>query len=60
MSTSTPSDHPGDDDRNQTIALDDDGAETGKSGDDERESREQIARTGEPKRDALGNGDGAS
>jgi hypothetical protein len=29
-------------------------------GDDERENREQIARTGEPQRDALGNADGAS
>ena len=29
-------------------------------GDDERDSRDQIERTGEPKRDALGNGDGAS
>ncbi len=30
------------------------------AGDDERENREQIARTGEPQRDALGNGEGAS
>ncbi|MHA3703286.1 hypothetical protein ACXR2U_13995 [Jatrophihabitans sp. YIM 134969] len=30
------------------------------AGDDERESRENIDRTGEPDRDDLGNGDGAS
>ena len=30
------------------------------AGDDERENREHIAKTGEPERDALGNGDGAS
>jgi hypothetical protein len=30
------------------------------AGDDERENREHIARTGEPERDALGNGEGAS
>jgi hypothetical protein len=30
------------------------------AGDDERENREHIAKTGEPKRDALGNGEGAS
>jgi len=29
-------------------------------GDDERENREHIEQTGEPKRDALGNADGAS
>lgn len=30
------------------------------AGDDERENRKQIAETGEPQRDALGNADGAS
>lgn len=30
------------------------------AGDDERENREKIDRTGEPQRDALGNADGAS
>jgi|tagenome__1003787_1003787.scaffolds.fasta_scaffold19824518_2 hypothetical protein len=30
------------------------------AGDDERENREHIAKTGEPERDALGNADGAS
>ena len=30
------------------------------AGDDERENREHIAQTGEPERDALGNGEGAS
>ena len=30
------------------------------SGDDERENREQIKETGEPKTDSLGNADGAS
>lgn len=29
-------------------------------GDDERENREQIGKTGEPNRDELGNADGAS
>ena len=30
------------------------------AGDDERETREHISQTGEPKTDALGNADGAS
>jgi hypothetical protein len=30
------------------------------AGDDERENREEIASSGEPQRDALGNADGAS
>lgn len=30
------------------------------AGDDERENREQIAKTGEPQRDELGNTEGAS
>jgi hypothetical protein len=30
------------------------------TGDDERETREHIAETGEPQRDALGNASGAS
>jgi hypothetical protein len=30
------------------------------AGDDERENRQQIAESGEPQRDALGNADGAS
>jgi hypothetical protein len=42
-----------------------DGANDGETrvpgaGDDERENRQQIAETGEPQRDALGNADGAS
>ncbi len=30
------------------------------AGDDERENRQEVAGTGEPQRDALGNADGAS
>ena len=30
------------------------------AGDDERENREEIASSGEPQRDALGNAEGAS
>jgi hypothetical protein len=41
---------------NQTRTTDD---ERG-VGDDERENRRQIAQTGEPQRDSLGNADGAS
>jgi hypothetical protein len=33
---------------------------TSQSEDDERDNREEIERTGEPKRDRLGNADGAS
>lgn len=37
-----------------------DGSKSASGGDDERDNREQIERTGEPKRDELGNADGAS
>lgn len=40
-----------------TAARDQD---SGGSGDDELENREQIEKTGEPKTDKLGNADGAS
>ena len=39
---------------------DDDVQRVPDAGDDEREAREHIARTGEPDRDDLGNADGAS
>jgi hypothetical protein len=37
-----------------------DGKKTPGRGDDERENKEQIEKTGEPKTDKLGNADGAS
>jgi hypothetical protein len=50
---------------NDTHTDSSDGADDGEArvpgvGDDEGESRKQIAETGEPQRDALGNADGAS
>ena len=39
---------------------DDDDGNAAVGADDERENREQIANSGEPRRDALGNADGAS
>ena len=38
----------------------DDDSARGWTGDEEAENREQIEQTGEPKRDALGNAEGAS
>ena len=50
---------------NDTNTDSSDGSDGGEArvpgaGDEERENRTQIADTGEPRRDALGNADGAS
>jgi hypothetical protein len=50
----------GDTSTNDDTTPETDQGRTTNAGDDERESREEIKRTGEPQRDALGNADGAS
>ena len=60
MSETTTPDGSSDDNQEATVALDAESSVRPDTGDDERDSKEQIARTGEPPRDALGNGDGAS
>jgi hypothetical protein len=47
-------------DTDSSDGFDDGDARVPGAGDDEGQNREQIAETGEPQRDALGNADGAS
>lgn len=47
-------------DHDDRSATDDRDGRPNRQGDDERESRESIEKTGEPVTDALGNADGAS
>jgi hypothetical protein len=49
-----------DEDRKQVSDETTDPAEDSSDADEERSHREHIARTGEPKRDRLGNAEGAS
>jgi hypothetical protein len=50
----------GGDEKQDRAASSEQRDEAGLPKDDERLSREQIEKTGEPNRDALGNADGAS